>query len=370
MPFPSVEVHTINGERIVLDGPICADERVEELRQRLSEQLGVHARQLDLLADGLDLADGRALGDVLESSEDATLTVIIRPCRVKLDEYEAHIDRIKPAFLEVAKLRYPTFYPIKFPPDVPTLANGFPVDVSGAVPLPEEEVEEEGQEEFVMPRNRLVEFPDPQDININMMPFVIGDKSSMPEQYRHYWGLIESCNLPADEQGKVGYLTIQESFVMAGETQRRPGLHIESPGSLAIPGEYKSQRYDWGCGAVIGDLSKVKGGIYMASNLADSCRIWNLHITDPAALCGKLGSLEHIRHLIGEGTKMKANALYWLTDATPHESLALETGSYRQFFRLVTSSLSVWYADHSTQNELVQPNPETTRTVKGSKFDK
>ena len=54
---------------------------------------------------------------------------------------------------------------------------------------------------------------------------------------------------------------------------------------------------------------------------------------------------------------------------TPHESLALPQGAYRQFFRLVTSQVSLWYKDHSTENPLgVEPDPTITRTAVGDKF--
>ena len=54
---------------------------------------------------------------------------------------------------------------------------------------------------------------------------------------------------------------------------------------------------------------------------------------------------------------------------TPHESLPLETSGYRQFFRLVTSQVSLWYRDHSTPNPLgVEPDPQITRVVVGDKF--
>ena len=68
---------------------------------------------------------------------------------------------------------------------------------------------------------------------------------------------------------------------------------------------------------------------------------------------------------------------------TPHESLPLKKGAFRQFFRLVTSQVvinslfiyllgskvSLWYADHSTPNPLgVLPDPDVTRIVTGDKF--
>ena len=39
------------------------------------------------------------------------------------------------------------------------------------------------------------------------------------------------------EIGKVNFLTIQESWVKTGTTQRRPGLHVDSPGKVKIKNE-------------------------------------------------------------------------------------------------------------------------------------
>ena len=48
---------------------------------------------------------------------------------------------------------------------------------------------------------------------------------------------------------------------------------------------------------------------------------------------------------------------------TPHESLPLKRKKFRQFFRVVTSRVSLWYRDHSTANPLgVVPDPAITRT--------
>merc|ERR1712039_649372 len=142
--------------------------------------------------------------------------------------------------------------------------------------------------------------------------------------------------------GKIGYLTIHESFVYQGRSQRRAGLHVETPGKRYTGGSFKEDRYYWGCsgGIIHHDSSRVKGGIFMASSVADSCRVWDVQVRDPASVVGKLGDLEHIREVLGEGTCMEAGKLYWITDVTPHESMPLEEGTYRQFFRFVTSCLS------------------------------
>eukprot|EP00040_Diaphanoeca_grandis_P029693 m.174360 g.174360 ORF g.174360 m.174360 type:complete len:89 (-) comp31765_c2_seq4:112-378(-) len=52
-----------------------------------------------------------------------------------------------------------------------------------------------------------------------------------------------------------------------------------------------------------------------------------------------------------------------------HESLPLETSQHRQFFRLVTSDVSVWYSQHSDENPLgIKADPKTTITLDNNKF--
>ena len=46
-------------------------------------------------------------------------------------------------------------------------------------------------------------------------------------------------------------------------------------------------------------------------------------------------------------------------------------GGVRQFFRIVTSKVSLWYKNHSTPNPLgVEPDPNITKVVVGDKFSK
>ena len=58
-----------------------------------------------------------------------------------------------------------------------------------------------------------VAFPLPQDRNVNMMPFVFGDEFSLPDDLRCYHALIEKCPYLDEEIGKVGYLTVHESYI-------------------------------------------------------------------------------------------------------------------------------------------------------------
>ena len=85
---------------------------------------------------------------------------------------------------------------------------------------------------------------------------------------------------------------------------------------------------------------------------------------------GLLGDCEEIRELISEygPTRLEANRLYWITDRTPHESLPLAQDTYRQFFRLVTEKVDVWYEQHSTPNPLGVVPPAGVKIITESKF--
>lgn len=200
-----------------------------------------------------------------------------------------------------------------------------------------------------------VNFPSPRNININMMPFIIGDKKSIPFEYQHYYPLIEKCYKDADEIGEIGYLSITEGLIKKGETQRRPFIHTDKPSKHCKWGG------PWGKGQIINN--NIIGGIYMASNIDNSCRAWDMHIDNP----GHLGDCEHLKHLLKNEYMFKKNELVWLTDSCPHESLPLNETAYRQWFRFVTSKVSVWYEKHSTANSLgVLPNCEIIRESKFS----
>ena len=231
-----------------------------------------------------------------------------------------------------------------------------------------------------MKKSLVVQFPKPTDININMMPFVMArsfNETKLPKYLQSYWDEIITHCIMGSEIGKIGYLTIHESYVDKGTSQRRPGIHTESPGiSMLRDGQgYLTFPYiHWGQGRSIEGL-ELQGGIFMASNVENSCKAWNCQILRPEVdsldIVGKHGDIEHLRELLPSNSEMMvANHVYWITDRTPHESLPLADGTYRQFFRLVTSLVSVWFQDHSTKNPNgVVPDSKITKIVKGSKFD-
>ena len=155
-----------------------------------------------------------------------------------------------------------------------------------------------------------------------------------------------SRNVTSD-YGKVYYLTIHESLVEAGTSQRRPGLHVDSPGRVKIkhqeePGQelsqgrgsgHKWEGHHWGEGNAHyaqeirnntpeedeeaevehENYFVVYGGIFLACSVSNSSRAWNCEV-DPEAV-GRLGDIEHLRWALpGEGNILKPGQLYWITE--------------------------------------------------------
>jgi hypothetical protein len=229
---------------------------------------------------------------------------------------------------------------------------------------------------------------------VNMLPIELDDiKGTVPECCAGYLAILHLCRQRMQTgrrngpKGMIGYLTIDERPCAPGESQRRGGLHVESPGVLPVihsiedlkytmPGNFvPGAEHHWGNGMMMRDES-FQGGIYMASNIADTCAVWNCRVDDPEGdIVGVHGNIERLRPLLGPPTmKLGANELVWMTDKTPHESLPLPldmdaSGARRQYFRLVVGEVTAWFADHSTHNPLGVCPPPSVRIVTGNKFE-
>lgn len=98
----------------------------------------------------------------------------------------------------------------------------------------------DASQNMVIPLSRLVKFPPPQDLNINMMPIMLNDLiNTLPKKLHGYIDVIRMC--PAAYNGCVAYLTVHESLVKGGESQRRPGVHIEAPIKLVHGGHCQGE---------------------------------------------------------------------------------------------------------------------------------
>lgn len=211
-----------------------------------------------------------------------------------------------------------------------------------------------------------VKFPDINPnklININMMPFKLNEPNTLPDYLKDYLPIVyKSCtNISPKIKELIAYLTIHESFVEKGKTQRRPGLHTDAS-KISIENQVSlSGAIHWGGGPL--------GGIIIGSNLANTTKIYDCIVKDE--IIGKHGSLEHIRELLTEERCIlnKEHNLYLISDHTPHEALPMTKSGYRQFFRLVFGRVDVWYTQHSTPNPLGIVPSKSTKIINENKFD-
>ena len=209
-----------------------------------------------------------------------------------------------------------------------------------------------------------VSFPEPSDVDVNMLPFIMGDKYSLPEPLQKYYDpLIGKVPISFEELGKVCYFSITERYIVKGDTQRRGGLHIEAPVHECSFSPGDSFRAEWGGGRL--GCDDFEGGIFIASTVSDTCAVYDALIeqetTDPH------GGMEHLRPLLNAPYLIPADELIWMTDRTPHQAMPQPNEGYRQFFRLVTSGLNVWHSQHCTANPKV-PLPAHVRVIDQSRF--
>jgi hypothetical protein len=242
-------------------------------------------------------------------------------------------------------------------------------------------IPDEAIERFKVPVGHNIKsetFPDlPNDekdfININMMPWIIGQEStSIPKKYHRYLDLINNCvnggkcniNFSLVSillKGCIGYLTIHESFAKKGYSQRRPGLHVDSSRIMCDQDNQVqlAGTYSWGGGLL--------GGIIIGSNIPESFEVYPCEIKDIGV--GKHGDVEDYRDFLPPRILNKKNTLSLMTDHTPHASLPMKEDCVRQFFRIVVGDVDVWYRLHSTENELGILPDSSTRIIETSKFN-
>jgi hypothetical protein len=180
-----------------------------------------------------------------------------------------------------------------------------------------------------------IQFPTPSGINCKMMPFIQGDSASIPAPYQPYADIINSHYL---ELGQVGYLTIQESFVDAGRSQRgynstgsTRNVHIEV-GRRGTTNRWGSGQSSWGrgTGTLLADTTRV----LIANSIGGTCRVWDDVLEMSPTVDGDLSAYLD-RYPEDTGRLMGAGEVANISIFTPHECVAQQRPGVRQFFRIV-----------------------------------
>lgn len=199
-----------------------------------------------------------------------------------------------------------------------------------------------------------VTLPHYEGIRVMMMPFHTHDvRGSLPPALSHWAPVVERMAAPAS--AGVGYLTIDEALVRAGETHRRPGLHVDGVGPDGRAG-------GWGGGGGWGS----KGMTMVASHVG--CRAY------VQEFCGAPAHEGDCSHLAADAdprcaVDLQPDQIYLCSPMTVHEALPMKTDTRRQFCRVSFPSDAPWYEGY-TENPLgiLPAGPIHPRRVKQMEY--
>lgn len=196
-----------------------------------------------------------------------------------------------------------------------------------------------------------IKFPEFTGVKCNMMPFIQGDASSLPDVYKPYSKIINDNYL---EKGEIGLLTIHESFVEGGKSQRgynsmgiNRNVHIEV-------GRHEKINSWGGSGSSWGGKYKTllddETMVLIANSISDTCRVWD---TKEMAYT-KDGDLSAYidKYPAETGILLKAGEVAKISIFTPHEAINQTQSGKRQFFRIVGKGVK-GREDYFTINPLI-----------------
>ena len=180
-----------------------------------------------------------------------------------------------------------------------------------------------------------VTLPSFRGIRVMMMPFHIHDpERSLPPDFADWFPVLRRMGKGAPRG--VGYLTLDEALVRAGETHRRPGLHVDGVGPDGEAG-------GWGAGGGYG-----ASGMTMVSSHV-GCVAWSQVFAGRPAPDGDCSHLEPELNPAA-ATVLQPSEIYWCGPMTVHKALPLTADTARQFCRVSYPSEAPWYEGYT-------PNP-------------
>lgn len=180
-------------------------------------------------------------------------------------------------------------------------------------------------------------FPEFTGARCYMMPFIQGRGDSLPAEYAGYADVIERFPLDGQE-GQVGLITIDESFVEAGASQRGYGardrtIHTEA----CLSADKLSWGPTWGrepdepSGPFVRLARDVR--VIIANSIPDTCMLWDVAVHDTTP-DGDL-SMRASEFPRSAGRMMGAGEVMEIGIFTPHEPIRQRDSGNRQFFRIV-----------------------------------
>ena len=178
-----------------------------------------------------------------------------------------------------------------------------------------------------------VSFPEFSAARCYMMPFIQGRGDSLPKPYAGYADIVEQFALPGEE-GELGLITIDESFVKAGASQRGYGAGERTIHTEAC---LSDQQLSWGPSPTWGPSPVVRLApdtrVLIANSIPGTCMVWDQDVEETTP-DGDL-SMRADEFPRSKGRMMEAGEVIGIGIFTPHEPIAQAHSGPRQFLRMV-----------------------------------
>lgn len=192
-------------------------------------------------------------------------------------------------------------------------------------------------------------FPEFTGARCYMMPFIQGRPESLPERYRPYAKIVENWAFEGQE-GEIGLITIDETYVEAGKSQRGYGagertIHTEACRSLDTL-TWGPSYPTWGMRSPV--LLEPDLRVLIANSIEETCMVWNVNVEDTTQ-DGDL-SMRADEFPRTSGRMMGSGELMEIGIFTPHEPIPQKESGNRQFFRIVGKGVT-GREDYFTRNE-------------------
>ncbi len=174
-------------------------------------------------------------------------------------------------------------------------------------------------------------FPEFTGARCYMMPFIQGRADSLPKEFLPYADIIEATAFEG-QAGEIGLITIDESHVDAGKSQRGYGNGERTIHTEACLSEGKLRwGSTWGPGTHVYLEPDLR--VLIANSIEDTCMVWDVNVEDTTP-DGDL-SMRAAEFPRSSGRMMGAGELMEIGIFTPHEPIPQKQSGNRQFFRIV-----------------------------------
>lgn len=191
------------------------------------------------------------------------------------------------------------------------------------------------------------QFPKFSGARCVMMPIVQGDPRTLPPELKGYSDFVERNAL---ERGSIGFLTVDESHVQEGRSQRGYGSSDRTLHTEACRGDgYLSWGPpSWGGSHRVTLAPATR--VIISNSVDDTCMVWDAEETEIT----RDGDLGHVAHKYPRetGRMLKSGEISEIGIFTPHECIPQMKSGPRQFVRLVGVGV-VGRERHFTRNPIL-----------------